>query len=115
MTEKIKKKNVGIPGIEPPSETCNDINCPFHGNLSIRGRIFEGVVESVKSSRTAIIKWERMVYFPKYERFEKKFTKVNAHKPPCIHIKEGDKVIIGECRPISKTKKFVVIGKVNKK
>jgi small subunit ribosomal protein S17 len=107
-----KAKNIGIPGIVPPSEECDDVNCPFHGNLSIRGRTFKGVVVSLKPSRTAIIKWERRVYYPKYERFEKRFTKVNAHKPDCIHIKEGDVVLIGECRPISKTKKFVVLGKV---
>ncbi|MCD6576348.1 MAG: 30S ribosomal protein S17 [Nanoarchaeota archaeon] len=110
--EKKKAKNIGIPGIESPSDVCEDINCPFHGKISVRGRIFRGVVESIKPSKTAIIKWERRVYFPKYERFEKRFTKVNAHRPSCLHIKEGDFVIIGECRPISKTKKFVIIGKV---
>ncbi len=109
---KAKEKYIGIPGIKPPKETCDDPNCPFHGKLGIRGRAFRGVVQSIKPSKTAIIKWERRVFFPKYERFEKRFTKVNAHKPPCLHIHQGDEVIIGECRPISKTKKFAVIGKV---
>ncbi|MCD6547444.1 MAG: 30S ribosomal protein S17 [Nanoarchaeota archaeon] len=105
-------RNIGIPGINPPSDTCNDKYCPFHGKISIRGRLFEGVVVSDKPTRTVVVKWERRVYFPKYERFEKRFTKVNAHAPKCLHIKKDDKVIIGECRPLSKTKKFVVLAKV---
>lgn len=119
MDEKIgmksKIKNIGIVGVNPPKDICNDPNCPFHGTLGVRGRVFKGVVESVKPSNTAIVKWERRVYYPKYERFEKRFTKVNAHKPDCIHLSKGDFVLLGECRPISKTKKFVVLGKVGKK
>jgi small subunit ribosomal protein S17 len=34
---------------------------------------------------------------------------MHAHNPPCINAKEGDVVKIAECRPLSKTKKFVVI------
>lgn len=107
-----KAKSIGIPGVIPPKEKCDDLNCPYHGKLSIRGRIFRGIVQSVKPSKTAIVKWERRVYYPKYERFESRFTRVNAHSPSCLHIHKGDEVIISECHPISKTKKFVVIGKV---
>ncbi|MBT8172356.1 30S ribosomal protein S17, partial [Candidatus Bathyarchaeota archaeon] len=35
-----------------------------------------------------------------------------AHSPPCLEIKAGDKVRLGECRPISKTVGFVVIEKL---
>ncbi len=118
MTQKTNKKeakkSIGVPGIEFPKEKCKDINCPFHGNLKIRGRIFEGFVESIKPSKTAIVRWERRVFCPKYERFEGRFTKVSAHKTKCLNIHKDDKVIIGECRPISKSKKFVVLGKVKK-
>ena len=110
--KKVSVKSIGIPGVVPPKEKCNDLNCPYHGKLSVRGRIFRGIVQSIKPSKTAIVKWERRVYYPKYERFEGRFTKINAHSPSCLHIQKGDKVIIGECHPISKTKKFVVIGKV---
>ncbi len=103
------KRNVGIEGIEPPKEKCNDKNCPFHGTLSVRGRIFKGKVKSFKMQKTATIEWERVIYVKKYERYMKKFTKVKAHVPPCIKVKEGDEVIIGECRPLSKTKHFVVL------
>jgi len=113
--KKEQGRNIGIPGIEAPSERCNDSNCPFHAqNIKVRGRIFEGVVVSTKPSNTAIVQWERRLFLPKYERFEKRLSKVNAHSPPCLHIKKDDIVTIGECRPISKTKKFVVINKVIK-
>ena len=112
---KNKMKNIGIMGVNPPKDICNDPNCPFHGNIGVRGRVFKGVVESVKSLNTVIVRWERRIYYPKYERFEKRFTKVSAHKPGCIHLAKGDSIVIGECRPISKTKKFVVLSKVDEK
>jgi hypothetical protein len=31
--------------------------------------------------------------------------------PGCLSLKEGDLVVIGECRKLSKTKNFVVLGK----
>lgn len=113
--KRMQGKNIGIFGIETPKEQCTDLYCPFHGILKIRGRIFEGVVKSIKPSKTAIIYWERKIFYPKYERFEKKITRLSAHKPPCIQIQQGDRVIIGECRPVSKTKKFAVISRVEKK
>lgn len=103
-------KNIGIP-VKYPSRTCDDKKCPFHGNLSIRGRIFEGIVKS-KYESTAKVEWEYLVKIPKYERYEKRRTRVYAHIPPCIDVKEGDKIKIGECRPLSKTKHFVVIEKI---
>jgi len=51
----------------------------------------------------------RMHYIPKYERYEKRTSKYKAHLPPCIEVKEGDEVVIMECRPLSKTKSFVVV------
>ena len=45
---KTKVRNIGIPNVEPPEKTCADKNCPFLGNLSVRGRILEGTVTSVK-------------------------------------------------------------------
>lgn len=113
--EKTGARNIGLPDIEYPTEVCNDPKCPFHApNIRVRGRIFEGTVVSTKPANTAIVQWGRRVFLPKYERFEKRQSKVNAHAPPCLHVKKNDTVTIGECRPISKTKKFVVIKKVVK-
>ena len=46
---------------------------------------------------------------------KKKRTRLHAHNPSCIDAKEGDTVKIMECRPLSKTKKFVVIEKIDEK
>jgi small subunit ribosomal protein S17 len=45
----------------------------------------------------------------KYERFEKRQSKIHAHNPPCIDAKAGDNVKIAECRPLSKTKSYVIV------
>ncbi len=95
--------------IEAPKEKCNSPKCPFHGTLSVRGRIFVGKVISDKMTNTVSVEWERIVKVPKYERYMTKRSRVKAHNPSCINAKLGDEVIIGECRPLSKTKKFVVL------
>jgi len=94
------------------NQVCDDLHCPFHGKLSTRGRMFVGNVISAKAHKTITVEWERMKYIPKYERYTKERTRVKVHNPPCINAKEGDKVKIAECRPISKTKHFVVVEKV---
>ena len=92
-----------------PARECNDIACPFHGNLAVRGQTVDGTVVSGKMSRTVVVQREYFKYVPKYERYEKRKSKIHAHNPDCIAAKIGDKVKIAECRPLSKTKSFVVI------
>ncbi|TEU14402.1 MAG: 30S ribosomal protein S17 [Hadesarchaea archaeon] len=99
-------------GIKPPKERCSDPKCPFHGTLSVRGRTFEGVVVSDKMSRAVTIEMERMQVIPKYERYERRTSKLHAHNPPCITARTGDRVKIMECRRLSKTKSFVVVQKL---
>ena len=103
-------KKIGIE-VEPPKEECDDKNCPFHGNLRVRGRTFEGKVISTKSEKTAIVERSYTQKVPKYERFERRNSKIPAHNTPCIDVEEGDRVLIGECKPISKTKSFVIVKK----
>ncbi len=91
------------------SQKCNDKNCPKHGNISTRGRVFFGTVISAKMHDTVTVEWERRFFIKKYERYEKRRSKVKAHVPKCMKIKEGDVVKIMECRPLSKTKNFVVV------
>jgi len=97
-----------------PKKTCNDRNCPFHGDLPIRGRVFEGVVVSAKMDKTVIVKRDYLHYIPKFLRYERRRSRLPSHIPPCLDAKEGDRVIIAECRPISKTVSFVVVEKVEK-
>ena len=105
-----KKKTIGIE-VKSPSKKCQDKHCPYHGNLKVHGRIFTGKVISKDTHKTVKIEWPRLFFLRKYERFEKRRSIVKAHNPDCISAEIGDKVKIAECRPISKTKKFVVVEK----
>lgn len=92
--------------------SCGDKKCAIHGNVTTRGRVFTGVVVSDKMHHTVTVEWPRLFYISKYERYEKRRSKLKAHNPPCINAKTGDKVRIAECRPLSKTVKFVIIEKI---
>jgi len=105
------KNNIGI-GVEAPKLECKDKKCPFHGNLMVRGRSFTGKVIKSDSHGTICLEWPRLLYLPKYERYEKRRSRIKAHNPQCISAKIGDKVLVMECRPLSKTKHFVVVRKI---
>lgn len=92
------------------TEKCDDANCPLHGSLKTRGRSFKGHVVSAKAQKSAVVEWSRVKKIKKFERYEKKRTRIQVHNPSCINAKEGDYVEIMECRPLSKTKKFVIIS-----
>jgi len=98
-------------GVKPPEGTCSDPRCPFHGNLSVRGRVLEGTVVSDKRAKTVTVEIPRVQRVRKYERLEKRTSRIHAHNPPCLNAKVGDWVKIAECRRLSKTKAFVVIAK----
>ena len=82
--------------------------------ISTRGRKFTGIVISDKMSRTVTVEWTGRKLNPKYERYEKKRSRVKAHNPDNIGAKKGDIVNIMETRPISKTKHFVITEIVGK-
>ena len=90
-----------------------DRDCPFHGNLKARGRVFEGKVIRKFPNRVAI-EFDRMVYVKKYERYSKLRTKIHARLPLCMEkdIDMGDLIRVQECRPLSKIIHFVVIKKI---
>jgi small subunit ribosomal protein S17 len=111
--KKTETRKIGV-AVESPKEKCSDIRCPFHGKLSVRGRKLEGTVVSTKMSKTAVIEFDRLYFLPKYERYEKRRTRLKVHNPECISAKDGDIVNIMECRPLSKTKNFVIIRQLGK-
>lgn len=88
---------------------CTDRNCPLHGSLSTRGRVVEGIVVTDKMQSTVVVRRDYVRYIPKYERYKKCSSRIPAHNPECIGAKVGDRVKVAECRPLSKTKNFVVI------
>lgn len=104
-------RNTGI-AITPPRSVCEDKNCPFHGNLGLRGRTFTARVVRARVPKNALVEWSWSRHVPKYERYEKRRTRLMVHSPACIGAKEGDLVRIMETRKISKTKSFVIVEKI---
>jgi small subunit ribosomal protein S17 len=101
-------RDIGLE-VKSPEKACEDPKCPFHGSLPVRGQVFDCVVVSDKMANTVVVMREFEKNMAKYQRFEKRRTKIHAHNPPCIDAKEGDRVKIAECRPLSKTKAYVVV------
>ncbi|MCK5896126.1 MAG: 30S ribosomal protein S17 [Cocleimonas sp.] len=71
-----------------------------------------GVVTSDKMDKTIVVKSERKVRHPLYGKYIRRSTKYHVHdeKNEC---KIGDTVTIKECRPLSKTKSWVLVQVVN--
>ncbi|PPD84103.1 hypothetical protein GOBAR_DD18961 [Gossypium barbadense] len=96
-------KSIGL-GFKTPREaiegTYIDKKCPFTGTVSIRGRILAALIDVIQYGITIVF------------RYEKRHSNIPAHISPCFRVKEGDHVIIGQCRPLSKTVRFNVL-KVN--
>jgi small subunit ribosomal protein S17 len=71
-------------------------------------RILQGVVVSDKADKTVIVRVERRVMHPVMKKVVRKSKKYHAHdEANAFHI--GDTVRIQECRPMSKTKSWVVL------
>ena len=60
-------------------------------------------------NRTIIIRRDYLHYIRKYQRYEKRHKNVPVHLSPAFRVKEGDKVVVGQCRPLSKTVRFNVL------
>ncbi|CAF1810824.1 unnamed protein product [Brassica oleracea] len=73
------------------------------------GRILAGTCHSAKMQRTIIVPQNYLHFVKKYQRYEKRHSNISAHVSPCFRVKEGDHVIIGQCRPLSKTVRFNVL------
>lgn len=103
------KKFIGL-DVQPPKGECKDVRCPWHGTLPVRGKFLTASVKSAKSPKTAVVEWHYNRFIPKYEAYERRKSSLVAYNPDCIKAKEGDQVVVAECRSLSKTKTFVVVG-----
>jgi small subunit ribosomal protein S17 len=101
-------RNIGV-SVVSPRKSCEDWLCPFHGTLSIRGKLLTGIVSSANAPKMVVVSREYPRAVPKYKRFQRSRSKVHAYLPSCIEVNEGDEVRIAECRRIAKTVSFVVI------
>ncbi|MDD5332044.1 MAG: 30S ribosomal protein S17 [Candidatus Nanoarchaeia archaeon] len=95
--------------VKIPEKECTDKHCPFHNPISVRGRILTGTVIREPLHKTVTIEIPRLNYLYKYERYEKRISRLKVHKPDCIDVKIGDQVRVMEAKPISKTKNFIII------
>merc|ERR1712064_114553 len=87
-----------------------DKKCPFVGKVSIRGRVLTGVITKMKMKNTVVLRRDYLHYIKKYNRFEKRHKNISAHMSPCFKdIVPGDTVLVGQCRPLSKTVRFNVL------
>ena len=74
-------------------------------------KILNGVVVSDKSNKTITVMVQRKYQHPLLKKVIKTKKKYSVHDEE-NKFKSGDKVSIRECRPISKTKKFEVLGEI---
>lgn len=75
--------------------------------MTAEARTLSGVVVSNKMEKSITVLINRQVKHPLYGKFIKKSRKMHAHdEENTCNI--GDQVTIAECRPISKTKTWVL-------
>lgn len=101
-------RNIGIKTSMPQKE-CQDVHCPFHGRLAVRGKLFEGKVTGSKAKQTITLQKDAPVYFSKFKRYARGKSTIHAHLPECLDVEAGDNVLTAECRPIAKSVSYVVV------
>ncbi|MBI1195962.1 MAG: 30S ribosomal protein S17 [Gammaproteobacteria bacterium] len=67
-----------------------------------------GTVVSNKMDKTITVLIERKIAHPLYKKFIRRSTKIHAHDAENT-CKEGDKVMVEQCRPMSKTKTWRLV------
>ena len=72
-------------------------------------RVMQGVVVSDKEDKTVTVRVERRFTHPLYKKVIRRSKKYAAHDEANT-FKNGDIVSIRECRPISRRKRWEVIG-----
>ncbi|MGC9968707.1 MAG: 30S ribosomal protein S17 [Minisyncoccia bacterium] len=76
-------------------------------------RRIAGVVVSDKMQKTRVVAVDRLKKHPKYLKYYRVTTKFKAHDENNEY-KKGDKVVIEETRPLSREKRWKIVGKVSK-
>ena len=74
-------------------------------------RMITGKVVSTKMNKTIVVQTERKVKHALYGKYIRRFSRMHAHDENQV-CREGDTVRIRMCRPISKTKTWVLDGVV---
>ena len=66
-----------------------------------------GLVTSSAADKSVVVKVENLVMHPLYSKFVRTSSKFMAHDEENT-CNEGDRVLIEECRPLSKRKRWLV-------
>jgi len=72
-----------------------------------------GIVISDKMDKTVVVQVDRLVKHPVYKKYVRRRAKYKAHDES-NSCQNGDRVVITECRPLSKTKRWQVSQIVEK-
>ena len=72
-------------------------------------RVMQGIVVSDKMEKTIVVSVERKFKHPLYKKYIRRSKKYHAHDED-NSCKTGDLVTIRECRPLSKQKRWEVVG-----
>jgi small subunit ribosomal protein S17 len=83
--------------------------------MSERGqrRTLDGTVVSDKMDKTVVVRVERLVRDPHYEKYVRRYSRFMAHDPENA-CRVGDRVRIIEHRPLSKRKRWKVQATLSK-
>ena len=71
-------------------------------------KLLQGVVVSDKMEKTVTVEINTMILHSKYKKYVKRRVKYKAHDEKNL-CKVGNKVVIEETRPLSKTKRWRVV------
>ena len=73
----------------------------------------EGVVRTNRMAKTVVVELERIILHARYKKYLRRRTKVKAHdeRNEC---QVGDRVVIVECRPLSRQKRWRVSRILNR-
>ena len=73
-------------------------------------KTLRGIIVSDKMQKTVVVAVTRLVKHPKYKKYYKVTKRFKAHDEKSEY-RIGDKVLIQETRPMSKEKRWQVVGK----
>lgn len=79
-------------------------------HMNKRRKILKGKIVSDTADKTVVVLVNRFSKYPKYEKYVRISKRYKAHDEKNEY-KKGDAVLIEECRPVSKDKRFKVISK----
>lgn len=77
-------------------------------------RKIKGIVVSDKMEKTRVVESTALKKHKRYEKYFRVSRRFKAHDEANAY-KQGDEVVIQETRPMSREKRWVIVGKTEKK